>query len=299
MIRIDVPGLHATIQDAGRTRHLRAGVSTAGPADRVAHAFANALVGNDPGDAAIEIAGLPFAFVAERASLIAVTGRHVRLVGRDAIPGWTCAFLRAGDEARIEGRSRYAYLAAAGGFETRLDLGSRSSYPAASLGAPPLTSGSVLATRARAKEQWRAGRRTRAPDYGSETVRVIVGPHEDRVDIRVFLAARFVVDERSDRMGARLRGAPQQVRAGELVTTGVVEGAIQVPAAGDPIVLLADHQTTGGYPVVATVIAVDLPIVAQREPDEPLRFVATTDAEAVAELQRVRREVFALREASD
>jgi allophanate hydrolase subunit 2 len=144
-----------------------------------------------------------------------------------------------------------------------------------------------------------AGRSAPAPAYARGVARVLLGPHHDRVDVATFLAAEFVVDERSDRMGVRLRGRAVPTAADDLVTTGVVEGAVQIPPGGDPIVLLADHQTTGGYPVVATVIAADLPIVAQRDPGETLRFAATTAAEAVAELQRVRRDVFAVRAASD
>lgn len=299
MIRVVAPGLHATVQDAGRTRHLRAGVPTAGPADRAAHAFANALVGNAPGAAAIEIVGLPFAFVAERALLVAVTGRDVRLVGRDPLPGWTSVFLRAGDEVRVIGRSRYTYLAAAGAFDARVDLGSRAAYPVASLGAPQLSAGDRVVVRPAAFEAARAGRSAPAPPYARDAVRAVRGPHDDRVDAGAFFAATFTVDERSDRMGVRLRGGPIETSGGELLTTGVAEGAVQVPSGGEPIVLLADHQTTGGYPIVATVIAADLPIVAQREPGEALRFVAVDDSEAVAELQRVRRDAFALRVASD
>jgi biotin-dependent carboxylase-like uncharacterized protein len=299
VIRVIRPGLRATIQDAGRTRHLRDGVPTSGPADRLAHALANALTGNDPGAAAIEIAGLPFAFVAERSVLVAATGRDVRLVVRDAMPGWMCAFVRAGDEVRVEGSARYAYLAVSGGIDVPLLLGSRSSYPAASLGALPLAAGARLPTRREALDPSRAGRTARAPDYDAEVARVILGPHDDRVDLDAFLDARFTIDERSDRMGARLAGATIAMRGGELLTTGVVEGAVQIPSGGAPIVLLSDHQTTGGYPVVATVIAADVPLVAQRRPGESLRFVATSDEEAVSALQRVRREVFAVREAVD
>lgn len=291
-----MPGLHATVQDAGRTRHLRLGVPTAGAADRLAHAFANALVGNAPGEAALEVIGLPFVFVAERALLAAVCGRGVRLVARDAIAGWTCAFLRAGAVVRIEGNARYAYVALGGGIDVPPVLGSRSAYPAAGLGPAPLAAGQRVRVRPARLDPARAGRTAQAPDYARETVRVVLGPHDDRVDVAAFLSARFTVDERSDRMGVRLRGPRIATRAGELLTTGMTEGAVQVPPGGDPIVLLADHQTTGGYPVAATVIAADVPIVAQRHPGEALRFVAVDDDAAVAALQLVRRAVFRLRE---
>lgn len=296
MIEVLLPGARATIQDAGRVRGLRDGVPTAGPADRVAHATANALVGNDPGAAAIEIVGLPFVCRATRPLLVAAAGRDVRLVVRDTVPGWTCAFVRAGDEVRVEGRSRYAYLAIAGGIDVPAALGSRSSYPQASLGPAALAAGARVRTLTVPAEVARAGATAAAPDYAA-VPRVVVGPHEDRVDARAFLAASFVVDERSDRMGVRLRGEPLPTRGGELVTAGMAEGAVQVPGGGEPIVLLADHQTTGGYPVVATVIAADLPLVAQREPGEEIRFAPISLRDAVAELQRVRYRVFAVRDA--
>jgi allophanate hydrolase subunit 2 len=180
-----------------------------------------------------------------------------------------------------------------------VDLGSRASYPAASLGLPPLAAGARLAVRTSRFDASRAGLTATVPPYAAERVRVIVGPHEDRVDAHAFLAGTYMVDERSDRMGVRLRGARVDSSDAELVTTGMVEGAIQIPRGGDPIVLLADHQTTGGYPVVATVIAADLPLIAQRQVGEIVRFVPTTDAEAVDALQRVRREAFALRVSID
>ncbi len=295
MITVRAPGFQATIQDAGRTAHLRAGVPTAGPADRVAHAFANALVGNDPGDAAVEIVGLPFTFVADRPLLVAATGRDVRLVLRDAVSGWTCAFARAGEEVRVEGGSRFAYLAVGGGIDVPSVLGSRAAYLAAGLGPAPLAAGARVGVRLARVDTARAGRAAEAPDYRREDVRVVLGPHHDRVEVAAFLASHFVVDARSDRMGARLAGAPIPTRGAELVTIGVVEGAIQVPRGGDPIVLLADHQTTGGYPVVATVIAADLPLVAQKHAGERVRFAAVDDSVGVAELQRVRREVARVR----
>ncbi len=295
-ITIRVPGVRATIQDAGRSRYLRLGVPTGGPVDRVAHAVANALAGNDGGEAAIEVVGLPFLFVAERPLLVAATGRDARLIMRDEIPGWTCALARGGEEVRVEGRSRYAYVAFGGGVDIPPVLGSRASYPAAGLGPAPLAAGARLRVRASRLDASRAGATAEAPDYVREEVRVVLGPHADRVDVAAFLATRFRVDERSDRIAVRLAGPPIAARDGELVTTGVVEGAIQVPSGGHPIVLLADHQTTGGYPVVATVIAADLPLVAQKHPGEALRFVAVDADAAVAELQRVRRGVARLRD---
>jgi biotin-dependent carboxylase-like uncharacterized protein len=290
VIELESIGLRVTIQDAGRLRYLRAGLPTAGPADRVAHAAANALVGNDPGSAAIEIVGLPLAVRALRALLLAATGPEVRLHARAPIPGWTCAFVRAGESIRVEGNARYAYLAVGGAIDVPAMLGSRAAYVPAGIGPAPLRPGDTVPTGTATTDLRLAGRRFAAlPAYGSGVARVILGPHADRADVAAFLAGRYRVDERSDRMGVRLVGPQVATRGGELLTCGMVEGAVQIPAGGLPIVLLADHQTTGGYPVVGTVIAADLPIVAQAHVGSTLRFAATTRAEAVDALQRVRR----------
>ena len=290
MITITEIALRATVQDAGRTRHLRLGVPSSGPVDRVAHAAANVLVGNHGGAAALEIVGLPFAFRAERPLLVAATGPEVRLEVRGTIPGWTSAFARAGDEVRVTGTARYAYVAVSGEIDLPPLLGSRAAYPAAGLGPAPLRVGERVPIAPARADPALSGRSFEdVPAYGSGRARVLVGPHDARVDAAAFLTSEYRVDLRSDRMGVRLTGPALAVRGGELLTCGVVEGAIQVPPGGTPIVLLADHQTTGGYPVVATVIAADLPIVAQAPAGSTLRFVRTTRAEAVAALQRVRR----------
>lgn len=295
MITVTALALRATVQDAGRHGHLREGVPPAGPADRIAHAAANALVGNAPGAAAIEIVGLPFAVRAERPLLVAATGPGVRLVVRDAIPGWTAAFARAGDEVRVEGGTRYAYLAVSGGVDVAPSLGSRACYAPAEIGPAPLRLGDRLATGAARAEAERGGLAFGGlPTYGSGVARAVLGPHDARVDVEAFLRASFVVDERSDRMGVRLDGPRVRVAEGEILTSGMVEGAVQVPRGGQPIVLLADHQTTGGYPVVATVIAADLPVVAQAPVGSTLRFAATTPREAVAAFRQVRRALDAL-----
>lgn len=295
MITVTALALRATVQDAGRHGHLRHGVPPAGPADRVAHAAANVLVGNAPDAAAIEIVGLPFAIRAERPLLVAATGPGVRLVVRDPIPGWTAAFARAGDEVRVEGSARYAYLALSGGVDVPPSLGSRASYAPAEIGPAPLQLGDRLRTGAARVDAERGGLAfTAVPAYSSGVARAILGPHDARVDARAFLRASFVVDERSDRMGVRLDGPRVRVAEGEILTSGMVEGAVQVPHGGRPIVLLADHQTTGGYPVVATVIAADLPIVAQAPAGAALRFVATTQRQAVAALRQLRRALDAL-----
>jgi len=293
VIRIISAALRATVQDRGRFGQLRAGVPPSGPADPFAFAAANALVGNDPDAAAIEIVGSPFTFRCDDRRVIAVTGRDVALRLRDRIAGWTAVFARAGEEVRIVAgeRSRFGYLAVSGGITTDTVLGSRATYLPARLGRA-LQAGDALPIGAMRVDPTRAGRTLVAPEYQDEQVRAITGPHAERFTeeaLAVFLSSTFQVDASSDRMATRLDGPDVVARQGEILTCGVLAGAVQVPSGGAPIVLLADHQATGGYPVIATIITADLGRVAQRLPGEPLRFVRVARDRAVAALRDERR----------
>lgn len=286
-MRITRPGLRATVQDRGRRGGARAGIPPSGPADPVAFAAALALAGCADGDAAIEVVGLPFAFRCDDRRVIAATGRDVRVRTRSRVPGWTSVLARPGEEIVIEGsdRTRYAYLAVSGGIVPPPVLGSRATYLPAAIGAIPraLAAADELPLGPSHAGPEAAGRRIPPPDY-QRPVRAVAGPHEDRFPegtVGRFFATSFSVLPDSDRMGVRLGGAMIGPASRELLSCGVVVGAVQVPAGGSPIVLLADHQTTGGYPIIATVIRADLGVVAQAVPGETLRFERVT-AEAPA-----------------
>ena len=274
MIYIEQAGFGATVQDRGRFEHVRAGVPVSGPADPFAFRAARSLVGNAADDAAIEIVGLPFSFRCDDSRLIAVTGRDVALRVRDRVPAWTSIFVRAGEIVTVSGsvRTRYGYVAISGGIATDTVLGSRSTYARAGLGRV-LRSGDALPLGAARRSAEDAGGHVSFM-YGGE-IAAMPGPHEGRFDDDVaarFFGASFTAAPESDRQGLRLEGAEVAPRAGEILTCGVVAGAVQVPRGGKPIVLLADHQTTGGYPIIATVIGADLGLVAQRAPGETVRF---------------------------
>ena len=291
MIRIEAVGLRATVQDHGRFGHLRDGIPPAGPADPLAFAAAQALVGNDRAAAAIEIIG-PFTFTCDDRRLVAVTGRDVTLRARDRISGWTATFARAGDTLTVTlgERSRFAYLAVSGGIAATPVLGSRATYLPAAIGSS-LRAGDALALGPARIDPERAGQALRPPDYETGKIRAITGPHAERfIDEAqaLFFSGNFQVEPASDRMGVRLSGPRIVAREGEILTCGVVAGAVQVPAGGAPIVLLADHQATGGYPVIATVIAADLGLVAQRLPGERLRFARVDRDRAVDALRDAR-----------
>ena len=274
MIRVEVPGFGSTVQDEGRPAHVRSGVPVSGPADPFAFRVAQALVGNDSVAAAIEAVGLPFSFRSDTSRVIAVTGRDLRIAIRDHVPAWTAVFVRAGDLVRIDGtaRSRYTYIAVSGGIASEVVLGSRAAYPRIGIGRV-LRAGDPLPVGAARRGAEDAGR-TVAFDYGDE-VAAIAGPHLDRFDaptVARFFGEAFVASVHGDRQGARLEGVSVAPAAGEILSCGVVTGAVQVPRGGQPIVALADHGTTGGYPIIATVIEADLGLVAQRAPGETLRF---------------------------
>jgi biotin-dependent carboxylase-like uncharacterized protein len=292
MIRIHSAGARTTIQDAGRFGHLREGVPPSGPADPAAFAAAQWLVGNDPSAAAFEILGSPFVFSCDDRRVVAVTGREVALRSRDRLPGWTAAFVRPGEEITVVAseRTRFAYLAVSGGIATEPILGSRATYLPAGLGRV-VRAGEIWPLGRAQVDPARAGRAAKGPEYQDEFVRAITGPHSERFtdeEAEGFFSSQFTVDAMSDRMATRLSGAPVRSRGGEILTCGVIAGAVQVPSGGQPIVLLADHQVTGGYPVIATVITADLGRVAQRLPGEPLRFVRVERDRAALALREVR-----------
>jgi antagonist of KipI len=282
MMRIITSGLRATIQDRGRTGHGREGIPPSGPADPIAFAAALALAGCDAGDALIEIVGLPFAFRCDDRRIVAVTGRDVRLRTRGRVPGWTSVLARPGEEVVVDGSAltRFAYVAVSGGIALPPILGSRAAYLPAALGPlpRPLVAGDELPLGESTAGVEAAGRRI-APAAYAGAARAVAGPHDARFpdeSVVSFFSAAFTVMPESDRMGVRLSGVALTPPAGELLTCGIVAGAVQVPRGGAPIVLLADHQTTGGYPIIATVVQADLGIVAQTAPGEQLRFERVT-----------------------
>lgn len=281
-MHIGAAGVRSTVQDAGRTAGLRSGIPPSGPADPAAFAAACALVGLGPDAAAIEVVGLPFSFRCDDLRIAAVTGREVRVRSRARLPSWTAFLVRPGDDVFVEGSptTRYAYVAVSGGIAVSTVLGSRATYLPGRIGPWPaaLRTGDPLPLGDGRPPIERAGTRLQPPDYAAP-VRALVGPHADRFTaaaLESLFALPFTVSPESDRMGTRLAGRRIEALTGELLTCGIVAGAIQVPSGGEPIVLLADHQTTGGYPVAATVLSADLGLVAQRAPGEPLQLVRVT-----------------------
>ncbi|MBA2371356.1 MAG: biotin-dependent carboxyltransferase family protein [Candidatus Limnocylindria bacterium] len=282
------PGLWSTIQDDPRTAHARSGLPGAGPADPRSFHAARSLVG-EASAAVVEIIGLPFTFSCEDRRIVAVTGRDVSLRAAARVPGWTAVHLRAGQTATVLGSPRYAYLAIAGGIALDRVLGSRATYVAAGVGPlpRPLRAGDELPLGVQRGDLGRAGLRLEPQRY-DDVVMAVAGPHAQRLPptaLRTFFAEEFTVSPSSDRMGVRLEGPGLAWEGSDVLSCGVVPGAVQVPRGGAPIVLGPDAQTTGGYPVIAVVATAALGRVAQAFPGERLRFVEVTPDRAATDLR--------------
>ena len=288
-ITVVSPGLFTTVQDLGRPGHRSAGVPLSGAVDPLSLQRANRLVGNPADAACLEITLLAPELRCERSVTVALAGAAFPgLPGDCAIdvpPGGTLAPGHAVAGCR-------GYLAVAGGIDVARVLGSRSTFVPARLGGLtglslaagdrlPIGSATGLAPRVMPD-----GPAVAAPPEG-RALRIVRGAEFDRVGDRL-LAAAHRVTSRSDRMGVRLDGEPlgrPDAAAGSQVSVGVLPGTVQLPPDGRPIILLADAQTIGGYPVIAHVITADLPLVAQLRPGDRVRWREVSLAEAHAALR--------------
>ena len=290
MIRVLEAGPQTTIQDLGRPGYLAVGIPPSGPMDRRAFVLANRLVGNPDAAAGLECTLAGLRFEARSIGAFAVTGAEVPVLVNDAAaPMWTTLALAAGDVVKV-GTARAgvrAYVALAGGIDVPRALGSRSTFLRGRLGGLggralkkddvlPLGVGKPVRRRVKAPE---------IPAFNAEIVlRVVLGPQEDRFTeegIATFLGSTYEVLPQSDRMGARLRGPRIGHRRGhDIISDGIALGSVQVPGDGQPIVLLVDRQSTGGYTKIATVCSFDVAGLGQARPGHRVHFQAVTVAEA-------------------
>ena len=293
------PGLGNGLQDDGRLGYRHMGITVSGSLDpQLAHC-ANALVGNGNDAACIEIRVLgPLLRVKHGPVRVAIAGHMTPKVRRadgrqDVAPAWTSVTLEVGDELETGTvKGGIAYLAVGGGIATPPQLGSRSTYQRAligGLGGRLLAKGDLIPGGALADRQ--QGERTAVPwSTPDEPVRVMLGPQDGHFTpgaVQDFLGTDYTVTPQMDRMGMRLEGktlAHRTPACADIVSDGVTPGTIQVPGNGQPIILLADCQTVGGYPKIATVISADLPRLEHMKPGQTLRFRAVDAGEAKAAL---------------
>jgi biotin-dependent carboxylase-like uncharacterized protein len=289
MIRVRTPGLLTTVQDLGRPGLAHLGVPTAGAADRRAFGLANRLVGNQDGAAALEITLAGPELELEAGGWLALTGGRVAadLDGRP-LPMDVAVRFEPGQVLRVGSVSSglRAYLAVRGGIDVPEVLGSRSTDTLAPVGPPRLEEGARLPVGDRADgDPFRQVAPTRPVDP-EPVLRAVRGPRDDVFTedaLRTLIGSAWAVTSDSDRTGVRLDGPVlERRRKVELASEGMVEGSLQVPPDGHPILFLANHPTTGGYPVIAVVIGADLPLAAQARPGTRLRirFVSVAAARA-------------------
>ena len=292
---LEINGL-ATVQDLGRKNWRRFGVPTSGPMDVFAFHAANALLDNFSACAIIEIGLGDVAFQALQDCVIAVTGSGYRLsIYIWEFPLWSSFFVRAGWKISLNkiNDGMWAYLAVAGGVQTEPILGSRSTYLRGHFGGfkgRQLQAGDVIKSGNQSHSSFEVAARTMLgearPAYTQHPIiDVILGPQTNYLtheSIERFISSEYTVSLTSDRMGYRLEGPSLAYRdKTELISEGIAFGVIQVPPNGQPIVIMADGATTGGYPKIGTVASADLPLLAQCVPSKSkIRFRETTVVKA-------------------
>ncbi|MGC6484969.1 MAG: biotin-dependent carboxyltransferase family protein [Candidatus Puniceispirillales bacterium] len=295
-IRIDTAGPHTTIQDKGRGGYQALGMPEGGVLDRDAMRLGNALVGNPEEAAVLEIClgGLGVELLAPARVALTGTGEGHLVVSDDSgmalqVPANRSVDLIAGQKIRLGPLTdtNTVTLAVSGGIATPLLYGSRGTSPNAGIGGVDggvLKDGMILPLGDPAE--------TEAPEWqggdlmtGDVTmIRACAGPQDDRFTeeaLALFFEAPFTVTPMLNRMGMRLEGPGlRHIDNADIPSDGIVTGSVQVPGNGQPIILLADHQTTGGYTKIATVISTDLPRLARLRPGTAVHFTQVTVAEA-------------------
>jgi KipI family sensor histidine kinase inhibitor len=276
------PGLLTTVQAAPRLGYRRFGVPGAGPLDAPAQALANRAVGNEPGAAALEctVVGPTLRFLKTTRFAVAGSDLGARLeradLGAWPVPLGAAVLARPGNVLSFDGRRSgcRAYVAFAGGIDLPLVLGSRSTDLSGGFGGwlgRALCKADAFALLPPRPDAGRPGEAGAEMEIADEvTVRVVLGPQDDHFAseaVERLLSSAFTLRETSDRVGCRLQGPLlAHVRSPEIASDGMVPGSIQVPPDGQPIVMLADGPTTGGYPKIATVVSRDLPRLARLLP---------------------------------
>jgi biotin-dependent carboxylase-like uncharacterized protein len=266
VIEVLETGPLVTVQDRGRVGWAHLGVARAGALDAPAAALANRVVGNDPDVAVLEVLLGGLVLRSDTGCWVAVTG---------ASGNGHAEWLPAGAELRVDrpATGLRSYVAVAGGIAVDPVLGSRSTDTLAWVGPPRVEVGARLPVGKPTREP-PAFDTPRTPRAGE--LRIVPGPRHDwfAADaLDVLCGSAYVVEADSNRVGLRLDGpALRRTREGELASEGMVLGAVQVPPSGKPVVFLADHPPTGGYPVIGVVAADDLWQCAQLRPGEQVRF---------------------------
>jgi len=287
------PGILSTIQDLGRFGYQEYGISTSGAMDKFALRVGNLLVGNEEGEAAIEMTALGPELKVLNDLTAAFTGADFSpQVNGDAVPMWQSLRLRAGDRVSFSATAPEAglraYMALGGGIDVPLVMGSRSTHVFSCLGGQAgrrLQARDVLHVRKASCPLLRSLRPDQIPSYPAEIpIRVILGPQADyftTAGIETLFSGEYQITSRSDRRGYVLDGPKiSHAHGPDIISDGILPGCIQVPGDGMPIVLLADCQTTGGFAKIGTVISSDLDKLGQASAGQTVRFQPVDMAQA-------------------
>ncbi len=294
------PGLLTTVQDRGRLGLARFGIGASGAMDRPCFELANTLVGNRSGMAALEITLLGPVLRFGEDALVALTGAAVAArveheAGSLDLPPWRPVFLRAGSVLRMAGMASgvRSYLAVAGGLRSPVWMDSASVDLHAGIGRALAAGDELQYDSGPALDGWREEARASASwslnpapwfDLEQRPIRLVAGPHFEALDgnaQRALFESEFSISADSNRVGIRLSGQRLQLdRSLELISEPLAMGSVQLPPAGAPIILMCEHPSTGGYPRIARVAAVDLPLLAQHRPGALLRFERIDQASA-------------------
>ena len=284
-IKIKNGGPLTTVQDEGRFGYQKFGMPVAGAMDKFSFKIANLLVGNKKNKAVLEytVKGPKLEFI--KNSVIAITGANaVPKINGKSIPMWTSIFIKKGSILSFGNAKKglRGYIAFKNGIKIPEVMGSRATYLRGEIGGfegRKLKSEDVLELRkdvAKSDFCKKCLPKKYRPNFSQNKVRVIMGPQDNYFSekgLSNFLNEKFKVSSQADRMGYRLNGPQIEHKNGaDIISDGIAAGSIQVSGDGKPIIMLADRQTTGGYTKIATVITVDLDIVAQKRPGDSLNF---------------------------
>lgn len=301
MMKVIQPGVLSLLQDAGRFGQHRIGLTTGGPLDAQAFQWANRLCGNSVEDAAtaieISIGGLVLSVEADTS--IAFAGAQMPLkINQKTVNSWQTLRVKAGDRIEVgyATQGARAYLAVAGGFDIPPSFGSTATVAREGIGGlqgQALVNGDQLPFRSVTEPECVMLAEQDRPDYPtSVTLQVITGyqqEHFSATQQALFFNSEYTVSEQCDRMGFRLDGQAVQADISGMLSEGICYGAIQIPANGQPIVLLNDRQTIGGYPKIGSVFSLDIARLTQLLPGGKVRFTPITQADAHNQLHLAAR----------
>ena len=318
------PGMLTSVQDLGRIGYQQYGVSVSGVMDPRSASIANILVDNDEGEAVLECTMMGPHLRFDAPNIIAITGgdlmptldgqpmptyRAVTVQAGQRIDTYRAIPVNAGQTLRFTmlRTGCRAFVAFAGGLDIPLVMGSRSTDMKAKIGGyqgRKLQKDDVIAFRAPKTDLKNLGLRHTSPEFmprAEYKLRIVLGPQDDAFTergITTFLSSVYTLTPEFDRMGCRLDGELiEHVKSGDIISDGIAFGAVQVPSAGKPIIMLADRQTTGGYAKIANVISADFRILAQLKAGDKVRFEKVSIAAAQEALLAQRATLNCLRSA--